>query len=654
MKAALADAAQPDDAQAERRSMKFDYRHGDSPLAGYTIQRALGKGGFGQVYYAVSDAGKEVALKLVSEDRDIELRGVQTCLNLNHHNLVEVYDVRENAQGETWVVMEYVSGPTLEARLREHPKGLPLEEARAWLAGLLAGVEHLHSQGIVHRDLKPANVFRSLDGQVKIGDYGLSKFISASRRSGHTEKIGTVYYIAPEIARGRYGPEIDIYALGVMMFEMLTGETPFEGETAEEVLMKHLTAAADMSRVPAAFRRVVAGCLEKDPEKRFRSIADIRRALAGGTSKTFESPLPSGVPMSNGLWGLPPEPAFAYVKDTFNWIIAKPGRTIVALLLLIVTVPMLEGPVIVLWRSGAILCFALMYGFWFCFHKAMWAFQVRAGAFFRGNRPHTPNAPPRRHHGAPTNTYRRPMVAERMEAWDPRFARRQKQAKRQRVVEPKGWHQWSSELVGSFVISSVVVAGLLAAITAVTQANRPGFWGPVDLVHLGGVSILLSWTVLLFGKAWETLPGDDLYKRFVMAVAGVPLGVTAYVSHGLLLEGWAPNLPAWDQVTSLAYWHAQLTPALIGSVSFFVVLLFGYRWWMEADPLRKQRVTFLDTSMAGLYAWLLSLLWPTAQPWGVFWGLLAAVAVQVSAARVPNLPPEPAEQRPSAGFAPWY
>ena len=108
---------------------------------------------------------------------------------------------------------------------------------------------YLHDHGIVHRDLKPGNIF-SDEGTVKIGDYGLAKFISCSRRSGQTESVGTVHYMAPEIANGRYGREIDTYALGIILFEMLTGHVPFEGESIGEVLMKHLTAEPDLTRSP--------------------------------------------------------------------------------------------------------------------------------------------------------------------------------------------------------------------------------------------------------------------------------------------------------------------------------------------------------------------------------------------------------------------
>src|SRR3954462_7252052 len=112
--------------------MKFTYGSGQRPLDGYTIKRGVGKGGFGEVYFALSDGGKEVALKLVRGDDDIELRGVAGCLNLKHPNLVNIYDLKKDDHGNHWVVMEYVAGETLSTILRRHPRGLPRELAREW------------------------------------------------------------------------------------------------------------------------------------------------------------------------------------------------------------------------------------------------------------------------------------------------------------------------------------------------------------------------------------------------------------------------------------------------------------------------------------------------------------------------------------------
>ena len=173
--------------------MKFTYNSGQRPLDGYTIKRGIGRGGFGEVFFAVSDGGKEVALKRVAGNSEIELRGVAQCLNLKHPNLVSLYDLRSDAEGNRWVVMEYVAGEPLNVVLSRHPDGLPRELAREWFLGLARAVGHLHDHGIVHRDLKPANVFLE-NGTVKVGDYGLSKSMSTSQRTAQTQSVGTVHY----------------------------------------------------------------------------------------------------------------------------------------------------------------------------------------------------------------------------------------------------------------------------------------------------------------------------------------------------------------------------------------------------------------------------------------------------------------------------
>ncbi|MCA9046091.1 MAG: serine/threonine protein kinase, partial [Planctomycetaceae bacterium] len=259
--------------------MKFTFAPESRPLDGYTIKRAIHRGGFGEVYYALSDSGREVALKLLQHNTDVELRGVQQCLNLSHPNLVTIFDVRRDNDGDHWILMEYVSGDTLDAVIRKNPNGLPLQQVLKWVKGIVAGTEYLHSRGIVHRDLKPGNVF-SEGEQVKVGDIGLSKFITHSRRSAQTQSVGTVYYMAPEIAKGRYGKEVDVYALGVMVYEMLTGELPFDGESTGEILMKHLTEPPDLAKVPPALRSVLTKALEKDPTKRYSSMVSFGEAFA--------------------------------------------------------------------------------------------------------------------------------------------------------------------------------------------------------------------------------------------------------------------------------------------------------------------------------------------------------------------------------------
>jgi hypothetical protein len=258
--------------------MKLTYAHGDRPVPGYTIRRGLGRGGFGEVYLAESQRGKEVALKLVQRHLDIELRGVGQCLNLKHPHLVVVYDILKVENDDYWIVMEYVAGETLADVLDRHPHGLPEPEVLVWLRGICAGVAYLHDHGIAHRDLKPGNLFIE-KGVVKLGDYGLSKFISASQRSGHTGGVGTVYYMAPEMSRGRYGKEVDQYALGVILYQMLTGRLPFDGESPGEILMKHLAGEPDLNGLAEPYRALVARLLDKDPARRFASVGEALNEL---------------------------------------------------------------------------------------------------------------------------------------------------------------------------------------------------------------------------------------------------------------------------------------------------------------------------------------------------------------------------------------
>ncbi len=258
--------------------MKFTYGSGQRPLDGYTIKRGIGRGGFGEVYYAVSDGGKEVALKLVRGNQEVELRGVAQCLNLKHPNLVDLFDLRTDTQGDHWVIMEYIAGEPLNVVLSRHPQGLPQELAQQWFVALAKAVGYLHDHGIVHRDLKPANIFLE-NGILKVGDYGLSKFISGSQRTAQTQSVGTVHYMAPEISTGNYNRQIDIYAAGIILYEMLTGRVPFEGESAGEILMKHLTSPPDLSKVPAPFVPIVGKALAKNPAHRYATLAEMAKMV---------------------------------------------------------------------------------------------------------------------------------------------------------------------------------------------------------------------------------------------------------------------------------------------------------------------------------------------------------------------------------------
>jgi hypothetical protein len=276
-------------------AMKFTYRSGQRPLDGFTLKRGVGQGAFGEVYFAVSDGGKEVALKLLRGHTDAELRGVSHCLNLKHPNLVHLYDLRTDARGDHWVVMEYVFGESLASVINKHPTGLPKEVIREWFAALARGVGYLHHQGVVHRDLKPANIFVE-HGQLKIGDYGLSRRMSGSEGGDLSRGVGTPHYMAPEIKNGNYTASIDVYACGIILYEMLIGYRPFDGETPLEVLMKHYLDTPDLSKLPAGCRAVIGKALEKDPVKRFGSVGELAKAVEEMFGARREAAVPPPLP----------------------------------------------------------------------------------------------------------------------------------------------------------------------------------------------------------------------------------------------------------------------------------------------------------------------------------------------------------------------
>ena len=273
---------------------KYQYQQGDKPLEGYTIQRAVGRGGFGEVYYAISDTGRQVALKAVQTYEQIELRGIQQCMNLKNPHLVTIFDVKYNVNDKLFVIMEYVSGPSLGDLIAASPNGLGVQKAAFFLREIAKGLNYLHECGIVHRDLKPGNIFYE-DGRVKIGDYGLSKAINTSRHSNQTITVGTVHYMAPEIGVGKYDRGIDIYALGVILYEMLTGQLPYVGASPAEVLMKHMSGNPDLSGVDQTFARVIKKAMAHDPKDRYGSVQEMVEDVFG--AETIQQSMSQFSPM---------------------------------------------------------------------------------------------------------------------------------------------------------------------------------------------------------------------------------------------------------------------------------------------------------------------------------------------------------------------
>jgi hypothetical protein len=252
-------------------------------VTGFEITSKLGGGVFGLVFKATRQSiGKDYAIKFLKvDDGEIaravlhELDQVRYFAQIDHPNLVSIEDKGE-VDGIPYLVMAYAGAETLQDRL----PGKPADRAEnlRYLLQACRGVAALHERSLVHFDLKPANVF--LKGSVaRVGDYGLSKLVTQSRGSLSMGR-GTPYYMAPELLQRRGDPRSDIYSLGVMLYEVLTGELPFKGDSEWEVLRQHETGKAQFpAHIGARERQVIERCLEKDPAHRFQSVHDLMLAL---------------------------------------------------------------------------------------------------------------------------------------------------------------------------------------------------------------------------------------------------------------------------------------------------------------------------------------------------------------------------------------
>jgi len=266
----------------------------------YRILEPLGAGAMGVVFLA-EDArlSRRVALKTLSGERSRTpearrklLREARTAAQLTHPNVAAIYDVVESVDS-IHIVMEYVQGETLAARLRRGP--LPVEEATAIGIQLADALSKAHSMGVIHRDLKPANVILKPDGQVKVLDFGLAT-VFASHRDGDDPSTngslsqegrvsGTPGYVAPEAFLGHpRDARSDIYSLGVMLFELVTGRRPFTGQDMIAVGMAALTGptprASDLNpRLPPDLSAAIGRAMMREPEQRFASALELAEAL---------------------------------------------------------------------------------------------------------------------------------------------------------------------------------------------------------------------------------------------------------------------------------------------------------------------------------------------------------------------------------------
>jgi serine/threonine-protein kinase len=269
-------------------NMLFDKR--------YRIMRKLGSGGMANVYLAEDqELGRRVAIKILNDrhagdEQFIERfrREAKNAAGLSHPNIVSIYD-RGEAEGTYYIAMEYLDGRSLKELILARG-GAPVSVAVDYARQILSALRFAHRNGIVHRDIKPHNVLVDPEGHVKVTDFGIAR-AGASQMTEEGSIIGTAQYLSPEQARGTQVDQTsDLYSLGIVLYEMLTGEVPFTGDSPVEIAMKHLSAVPPSLRekrpdVPKSLELVVLRALAKDPAARYQSAdemdADLERVGRG-------------------------------------------------------------------------------------------------------------------------------------------------------------------------------------------------------------------------------------------------------------------------------------------------------------------------------------------------------------------------------------
>jgi hypothetical protein len=660
--------------------MKFTFPPESTPLDRYTIKRAIHRGGFGEVYYALSDAGKEVALKLLRNNLQVELRGVKQCMNLKHANLVTIFNVQTDGDGDHWIVMEYVSGKTLATVIDDAAGPLSPEVTQNWLTGMCSGLSYLHDRGIVHRDLKPANVFEEA-GTVKIGDIGLAKFITESRRSAQTESVGTVYYMAPEVAHGRYGKEVDIYSLGIVLYEMLTGRVPFDGESTAEILMKHLTEKPDLSPLPSRLRPVLAHALEKDPLKRTPTAAQLltefNNALQGfevATEISEESF--ARVNVSPALRG---ETARKHRKHARNLrrqarkaaeAAAKAARyeykaarkrrraqrhanravglesngheeqhaqrgsgsaqhvkhggdsslalaVKIAAVMLVLMALFAPGAAFVSLRLLFVGGLIVALGYGMIRLCRLLTVPLTGdGATIASGE-----------HGTPMQVVSgRPFVVRHARHLTPEALR--SIPLRHRMADLTG------TMTYSVLVTALVTVGLWTMVAGMFGGGGVGHFALFAITTLLG-----AWAVLVPSKLWEGTSVQSHVRRLTLIGAGALVGAAAFCLHQSLMvevgfDFWAHNNVSalFTNAGSRSLLSSNFQPTLVGYMVFFGALFGVRRWWRHSDSFRKKRLRVGSLLLTGLAGFVLPLIFAFPQAWGLMWAVAISLVVQLSSA----------------------
>lgn len=258
----------------------------------YSIESLVGVGGMANVYRGTDlKTGNQIAVKVLkdefldNEDLVRRFKNESKAISiLSHPNIVKVYDVSVTDKLQ-YIVMEYVDGITLKEYLKQRGGALTWKETVHFATQILSALQHAHSKGIIHRDVKPQNIMLLADGSIKMMDFGIARFSRAQSQTVSDKAIGSVHYISPEQAKGeRTDARTDIYSVGVMLYEMLSGRLPFDGDGAVSIAIMQISEkpkplAEIAPQTPAGLRQIAEKAMEKDPDKRYQSAQEMLAAI---------------------------------------------------------------------------------------------------------------------------------------------------------------------------------------------------------------------------------------------------------------------------------------------------------------------------------------------------------------------------------------